>query len=201
MPEKQIRAKEEVLEKLQKEVFQIRAEKAHVKEQYKINLIELETVFDNNEISVCLKVEGKSDLSRKEIDKITDWVKRPQIGAGGLAYLRIQEDGSYKSSVDKFLFGTYDLIVSNPPYINKLNLKYLEEDVKNFDPEISLNGGKEGLEIIKSVIFYAKKLCKYNGKLILEIDPIQKKRVINILKKNNGNRQKWEPYYRGKIWI
>ena len=59
-------------------------------------------IFDNNEISVCLKVEGKSDLSRKEIDKITDWVKRPQIGAGGLAYLRIQEDGTYKSSVDKF---------------------------------------------------------------------------------------------------
>ena len=93
----------------------------------------------------------------------------------------------FKSSVDKFLFGTYDLIVSNPPYINKLNLKYLEEDVKNFDPEISLNGGKEGLEIIKSVIFCAKKLCKYNGKLILEIDPIQKSKVIDILKKNGFN--------------
>ena len=55
MPEKQARAKEEVLEKLQKEVFQIRAEKAHVKEQYKINLIELETVFDNNEIILEIK--------------------------------------------------------------------------------------------------------------------------------------------------
>ena len=55
MPEKKARAKEEVLEKLQKEVFQIRAEKAHVKEQYKINLIELETVFDNNEIILEIK--------------------------------------------------------------------------------------------------------------------------------------------------
>ena len=96
----------------------------------------------------------------------------------------------FKSSVDKFLFGTYDLIVSNPPYINKINLKYLEEDVINYDPKISLNGGKEGLEIIKSVIFGARKLCKYNGKLILEIDPIQKKRVINILKKNGFNNCK-----------
>tara|TARA_A100001011_G_scaffold374270_1_gene434579 strand:+ start:564 stop:1412 length:849 start_codon:yes stop_codon:yes gene_type:complete len=96
----------------------------------------------------------------------------------------------FKSSVDKFLFGTYDLIVSNPPYINKIKLKYLEEDVINYDPKISLNGGKEGLEIIKSVIFCAKKLCKYNGKLILEIDPIQKKRVINILKKNGFNNCK-----------
>ena len=93
----------------------------------------------------------------------------------------------FKSSVDKFLFGTYDLIVSNPPYINKLKLKYLEEDVRNYDPKISLNGGKEGLEIIKSVIFCAKKLCKYNGKLILEIDPIQKNRVKDILKKNGFN--------------
>ena len=93
----------------------------------------------------------------------------------------------FKSSVDKFLFGTYDLIVSNPPYINKLKLKYLEEDVRNYDPKISLNGGKEGLEIIKSVIFCAKKLCKYNGKLILEIDPIQKSKVIDILKKNGFN--------------
>ena len=55
LPEKKARAKEEVLEKLQKEVFQIRAEKAHVKEQYKINLIELETVFDNNEIILEIK--------------------------------------------------------------------------------------------------------------------------------------------------
>ena len=66
----------------------------------------------------------------------------------------------------------------------------MEEDVKNYDPKISLNGGKEGLEIIKSVIFCAKKLCKYNGKLILEIDPIHKKRVIYILKKNGFNNCK-----------
>ena len=96
----------------------------------------------------------------------------------------------FKSSVDKFLFGTYDLIVSNPPYINKLKIKYLDEDVKNYDPKISLNGGEEGLEVIKSVIFCAKKLCKLNGKLILEIDPTQKKRVIDILKKAGFNNCK-----------
>ena len=96
----------------------------------------------------------------------------------------------FKSSVDKFLIGTYDLIVSNPPYINKLKLKYLDEDVKNYDPEISLNGGTEGLTVIKKVIFCAKKLCKLNGKLILEIDPIQKRRVISILKKSGFNNCK-----------
>ena len=67
-------------------------------------------IFDNNEISVCLRVEGKSDLSRKEIDKITDWVKRPQIGASGLLWIKHTNDASFKSSFDKF-FSDSDLRV------------------------------------------------------------------------------------------
>ena len=67
-------------------------------------------IFDNNEISVCLKVEGKSDLSRKEIDEITDWVKRPQIGASGLLWIKHNNDASFKSSFDKF-FSDSDLRV------------------------------------------------------------------------------------------
>ena len=59
-------------------------------------------VFNNSELVVGFLIEGGNSFSRKDIDKYTDWVKRPQIGAGGLAYLRIQEDGTYKSSVDKF---------------------------------------------------------------------------------------------------
>jgi aspartyl-tRNA synthetase len=59
-------------------------------------------VFNNSELVVGFLIEGGNSFTRKDIDKYTDWVKRPQIGAGGLAYLRIQEDGAYKSSVDKF---------------------------------------------------------------------------------------------------
>ena len=59
-------------------------------------------VFNNSELVVGFMIEGGNRFTRKDIDKYTDWVKRPQIGAGGLAYLRIQEDGTYKSSVDKF---------------------------------------------------------------------------------------------------
>ena len=59
-------------------------------------------VFNNSELVVGFLIEGGNGFTRKDIDKYTDWVKRPQIGAGGLAYLRIQEDGTYKSSVDKF---------------------------------------------------------------------------------------------------
>ena len=65
-------------------------------------------IFDNNEITVCLRVEGKSDLTRKEIDEITDWVKRPQIGASGLLWIKHNYDSSFKSSFDKF-FSESDL--------------------------------------------------------------------------------------------
>lgn len=59
-------------------------------------------VFDNAESVVAICVEGGNTYTRKELDALTDWVKRPQIGAKGLIYCRVNEDGSYKSSVDKF---------------------------------------------------------------------------------------------------
>jgi aspartyl-tRNA synthetase len=59
-------------------------------------------VFDSQELVVGLAVEGKADMSRKEIDKWIEWVKRPQIGAKGLVWVKCNEDGGYKSSVDKF---------------------------------------------------------------------------------------------------
>ncbi len=59
-------------------------------------------VFDDQEIVLGIAVPGKASSSRKEIDKLTDWVKRPQIGMRGLVYVKCNEDGSFKSSVDKF---------------------------------------------------------------------------------------------------
>ena len=59
-------------------------------------------VFDNADSVVAINVTGGNKYTRKELDAFTDWVKRPQIGALGLIYCRANEDGSYKSSVDKF---------------------------------------------------------------------------------------------------
>lgn len=59
-------------------------------------------VFDNAELVVGIKAAGCASYTRKQIDALTDFVKRPQIGATGLVYLRYNEDGSLKSSVDKF---------------------------------------------------------------------------------------------------
>ena len=59
-------------------------------------------VFDEAEIVVGIKAEGCAGWSRKELDQLTEFVKKPQIGAGGLVYLKFNDDGSLKSSVDKF---------------------------------------------------------------------------------------------------
>ena len=89
----------------------------------------------------------------------------------------------YKSNVDKFNLGKYDLIVSNPPYIDKLKLKYLERDVVKFEPKLALDGGLDGLSEIRKVIKKSSDLIKKNGKFILEIGYDQKNKVINLLKK------------------
>ncbi len=59
-------------------------------------------VFDSSESIIAINASGCSDYSRKKLDALTDWVKRPQIGAKGLIYVKCNEDGSFKSSVDKF---------------------------------------------------------------------------------------------------
>ena len=89
----------------------------------------------------------------------------------------------YKSDVDKFNLGKYDLIVSNPPYIKTNDIKYLERNVVNFEPRVALDGGLDGLLEIRKVIKKSNYLIKKNGKLILEIGFDQKNKVINILKK------------------
>jgi len=88
-----------------------------------------------------------------------------------------------KTDVDNFSTGKYDLILSNPPYIDKHKLKYL--DVSEFEPLKALNGGMNGIEMLMKVILKASQLLKINGKLIIEIGNNQKYTVINLLNSNN----------------
>ena len=59
-------------------------------------------IFDEAELVVGINVEGKADYTRKQIDELIDWVKRPQIGASGMVWVKFQEDGVLTSSVNKF---------------------------------------------------------------------------------------------------
>lgn len=65
-------------------------------------------VFDSQELIVGIAAPGCAGYTRKEIDRLIDWVKRPQIGANGLVWVKCNEDGTFKSSVDKF-YGQEDL--------------------------------------------------------------------------------------------
>ena len=88
----------------------------------------------------------------------------------------------FKSDVDNFNYGKYDLIVSNPPYINSLKLKYLESDIIKFEPRIALDGGLDGMSEIRKVVDKSSELIKKNGKLFLEIGFDQKYKAKKILK-------------------
>ena len=89
----------------------------------------------------------------------------------------------FKSDVDNFQIGKYDLIVSNPPYIKNADLKYLDRNVIGFEPRLALDGGPEGLSVIQKVIEKSSKLIKKNGILVLEMAFDQKNKVMKILKK------------------
>ncbi len=89
----------------------------------------------------------------------------------------------FKSDVDNFSIGKYDLVISNPPYIKKHNLKYLEVDVANHEPHLALDGGIDGVSEIIKVIDKSSKLVKKGGKLILEINFDQVYKVKKILNK------------------
>ena len=98
--------------------------------------------------------------------------------------LKLQNSSKfYVSDIDNFLIGKYDVVVSNPPYIENLNLKYLDKDVANFEPKLALRGGKDGFSEIIKVIERTSSLIKKNGLFIIEIGYKQKNKVSKILKK------------------
>ena len=90
----------------------------------------------------------------------------------------------FNIDIDKFNSSKYDLIISNPPYINKVDLNRLDDDVRLYEPRLALYGGINGFDVINKVIEKSSKLLKCNGKLIIEIGHKQKNYIVKILLKN-----------------
>ena len=90
-----------------------------------------------------------------------------------------------KASISNFNSYKFDLIVSNPPYIARYQLKNLDDDIKFFEPKTALDGGNDGLDVIRKVIYKSRKILKINGMLALEIGFGQYKEVSQILKLNS----------------
>jgi len=88
-------------------------------------------------------------------------------------------------SLDDLFEKKFDLIVSNPPYIKRKDIKNLSDDIKKYEPIMALDGGNDGLDLIKKVIYKSKKILKINGTLALEIGNEQIKKVSKILIDNN----------------
>jgi len=86
--------------------------------------------------------------------------------------------------IDKYKSYNYDLVISNPPYINSIELNRLEDDIKFHEPKSALSGGSDGFRDLKKVILKSKKLLKINGKLIIEIGHKQKNQCTKILNDN-----------------
>ena len=123
----------------------------------------------------CLKATG-IDISQKALEVCK--INSKRLGLNSRIKL-------YKSDIDKFDIGKYDLIVSNPPYICRSDLNNLMKDVVGYEPKNALNGGNDGVFEIRKVVKKSSKLLKKNGKLVLEIGHNQKDKVLNMLK-NNG---------------
>jgi len=84
-----------------------------------------------------------------------------------------------------FFHKKFDLIVSNPPYIERRNMKNLCDDIKIYEPRLALDGGNDGLDLIKKVIYKSKNILKIKGTLALEIGNEQIKKVSKLLFDNN----------------
>jgi release factor glutamine methyltransferase len=87
------------------------------------------------------------------------------------------------SSINSYFSGKYDLIVSNPPYIPLAKIKNLSGDILQYEPLAALNGGIDGLDLIKKVIYKSVTLLKKKGKLAIEIDHGQYLKVFRLLKR------------------
>ena len=116
------------------------------------------------------------------IDISTRAIKTAQINSKNL---NLFHQSKFKVfDISKFNVGKYDLIVSNPPYIPTKDIKNLSEDIINYEPLVALNGGLDGLDLIKKVIYKSTSLLKKNGLLAIEIGFNQYLKISSLLRQH-----------------
>ena len=147
------------------------------KHKNKINLLDIGVGSGCIILSI---LKEKINFSGTGIDLSSECIKLCKINANNLGIKNRLK--LVKSDIDNFNNGKYDLIISNPPYIKKLDLKYLDKEIINFEPKQALDGGLEGMSEIRKVVAKSSELIKKGGKLILEIAYDQTKEVKDFLR-------------------
>ena len=147
------------------------------KQKSKLNILDIGTGSGCILLSI---LKDRSNFYGTGIDISKDCIDVSRINAKNLKLSNRSK--FFKSDIDNLFKGKYDLIISNPPYIKKLDLKYLDKDVIDYEPKNALDGGLEGISTIKKIIMRSSDLLKNSGKLILEIAFDQKYKVKKLLK-------------------
>ena len=154
----------------------------------KINILDIGTGSG----CILLSLLKELKLSRGVgIDISSQAIKTAQINAKNLNLLNRSRFKVF--DLKNYIVGKYDLIVSNPPYIPSRDIKNLSKDIINHEPINALDGGTDGLDLIKKVIYKSNHLLKRKGLLALEIGHSQYQKVSNILKEN-GYREMSKEY-------
>ena len=105
----------------------------------------------------------------------------------------------YVREINQVFNQKFDLVVSNPPYISRIYLRNLQQDVRDYEPKIALDGGNDGLDLVKKVIYKAKEILKVDGLLALELDNKQYLKVSKILIKEKFIVKDYIKDYRDNI--
>ena len=146
----------------------------------KISILDIGTGSGCIIISLLINLSNSNGLGIDISKKAIQLAKKNKIKHKLLNRLKLSTQ-----SLDKIYGKKFDLIVSNPPYIRRYDIKNLSDDIKKYEPKIALDGGNDGLDLIKKVIYKSKYILKINGMLALEIGNEQIKKVSKILLDNN----------------
>jgi len=143
----------------------------------KINILDVGTG------SGCILLSLLKELNKSYGTGIDISKKAVQIAKKNAKNLKLNNRSKFKVfDLEKFNNGKYDLIVSNPPYIPTKDINKLSRDITNYEPKNALDGGLDGLDSFKKVIYMSNYLLKLNGLLSLEIGFNQYLQVSRLLK-------------------
>ena len=154
---------------------------------------ELATFYKNKRINIldigtgtgCIIISLLSELKDSTGMAVDISNKAIMVAKKNACKFRLSDRIKFLNKPFESLFNKkFDLIVSNPPYIKSADIKNLSDDIKNFEPRMALDGGNDGLDLIKKVIYKSKNILKINGTLALEIGNEQLKKVSKILVDN-----------------